>query len=166
MKKTFCLFISLLFISLSALQCLTDSEKDSPANNTKRVISQDSPNSTIGDTKKEEKKDDEINESFRKIGWIKDNKYRALVFIITPDECRNSSMSDIKAKLELAAFTSLNKELNPTANRNASAQIKKMIDSFGEMKQVDKNCNSENIFFYDIVKKDLKSEFEKIRNTK
>ena len=162
MKKTICLYISLLFIALSALHCSTDTEKNNTVDNSKRIITQDSTSSAISDTKKNA----EINESFRQIGWIKDNRYRSLVFIITPDECRNSSMSDIKAKLELAAFTSLNKELNPSTNRNASAQVKKMIDSFGEMIQVDKNCNSENIFFYDIVKKDLKSEFERIKNTK
>ena len=152
--KTICLYISLFLLLFSSLQCLTDTEKK---------IGEDT---TASAPIVNEKKKNEIHESFRKIGWIKEDRFRTIVFIITPDECRNSSKQDIEAKLKVAAYTSLSKELNPTTNVNTSAQIKKMIDSFGEMIQVDKDCNSENIFFYDIVKKDLKLEFEKVKHTK
>ena len=166
MNKTICLYISLFILFLSSLKCLTDSETKIEAAKTQKTITQDTEISGMKKTESSETKNKGIHESFRKIGWIKEDRYRTLVFIITPDECRTSSKSDIETKLKLAAFHSLQKELNSSLNRNASVQIKKMIDSFGEMIQVDVNCNSENIFFYDIVKKDLKSEFEKIKNIK
>jgi len=157
MNKTICLYICLFVLALSLLKCLTDSGKK---------VEDIPPVITNQDTTSNVKKNDEIHESFRKVGWITDSRYRVLVFIITRDECYNSPKSDIEAKLKLAAYTSLQHELNPSANRNASAQIKKMIDDFGEMIQVDKSCNSENIFFYDVVKNDLKLNFEKIKQTK
>ena len=163
MNKTICFYIGLSLLMLSSLKCLTDSEKKIDAKKTQTVITQDNAiDNTINNAKKEK----EIHESFRKIGWIKEDRYRTLVFIITPDECNSSSKSDIEAKIKLAAYNSLQKELNTSTNRNASIQIKKLVDSFGEMMQVDKDCNSENIFFYDIVKKDLKLEFDRIKNTK
>ena len=157
MNKTICVYISIFFLVLSTLKCLTDSKKKIEANNSP-LISQDSTRDINGQ--------DELDESFRKVGWIKEDKYRALVFIITKDECNNSPISDIETKIKLAAYNNLQKELNPSANRNASIQTKKLIDNFGKMIQLDKDCNSENIFFYDIIKKDLKSDFEKIRHTK
>jgi len=158
MNKKVCLYISLSFLIISILACSTDSNEKIEANNLPKITSQDS----TGDINKK----NELYESFRKIGWIKEDRYRALVFIITSDECHNSSIADIESRIKLAAYNSLQKELNPSSNRNASIQINKLIDSYGKMKQVDKNCNSENIFFYDIIKNDLKSDFEKIKNTK
>jgi hypothetical protein len=155
MNKTICLYISLFFIVLSTLKCVTDTEKKIETNNSPSITSKSDIN-----------KKDELYESFRKVGWIKDNRYRTIVFIITSDECKNSPIADIETKIKLAAYSLLQNELNPSSNRNAAAQIKKLIDSFGEMIQVDKDCSSENIFFYDISKEDLKFDFEKIKNIK
>ena len=157
MNKKICLYISLLFLIVFALNCSTDENiktNDSP------LIRQDSISTSSV------KVNNDVHESFRKVGWIKEDRYRALVFIITRDECYNSPRSDIEAKIKLAAYNSLQHELNPSLNRNAAVQIKKMVDDFGEVIQVDKDCRSENIFLCDIVKNDLKSDFEKIKNTK
>ena len=168
MNKIICLCVGLFFLVLFTLKCLTDSENKIETNNPPVTI-QDSTVDEKKDEKKDERKDekkDELYESFRQIGWIKEDRYRVLVYIITKDECINSPISDIEAKIKLAAFNSLQNELNSAANRNASVQIKNLIDNFGMTIQVDKNCSGQNIFFYDIKKKNLKSDFEKIRNIK
>jgi len=156
MKKTIFLSIGIAVLAICALKCVTEYQKkaepyDSP------LVKQDIPRTN---------KQDDLHESFRQVGWIKDDRYRVLVHIITSDECRNSPISDIEAKIRLVANNNLQRELNPSSNRNASAQIKKMIDDFGMMIQVDKDCNSENIFFFDIERNNLKFEFDKIKHTK
>ena len=163
MNKIIYLCIS-LFLVLFTLKCLTDPEIKIETNNPPLTI-QDSTDDVKPVEKKDEKKD-ELYESFRQIGWIKEDRYRVLVYIITRDECINSPISDIEVKIKFAAYNSLQNELNPASNRNALVQIKNLIDNFGMMIQVDKNCSGQNIFFYDIIKKNLKSDFEKIRNIK
>jgi hypothetical protein len=162
MKIKFCLYISLTFLLFSLFGCLTDPEK-----RTEPVVPKmTQQDNAAGNITKEAEKKDELYESLHKVGWIKEDRYRALVFIITSDECRSSSIADIETKIKLAAYNHLQVELNPSLNRNASVQIKNLIDNFGKMIQRDKDCNSENIFFYDILKKDLKYDFERIKNIK
>jgi transcriptional regulator of heat shock response len=107
-----------------------------------------------------------LNESFKKTGWIAENKYRAVVFIITDDECKNSSITEIEERIRFEAYKNLQKELNPTFNRNASNQIKTLADTYGKMVQTSQECATGNVYFYDLEQKDLKSEFEKIKNLK
>jgi len=107
-----------------------------------------------------------LNESFRKTGWISESKYRAVVFIITDDECKNSSNPEIEERIRFEAYKNLQKELNPAFNRNASNQIKILADTYGKMVQTTKECATGNVYFYDLEKKDLKSDFEKIKNLK
>jgi len=167
MNKTICLYIIPVFLVLSALKCLTDSGNRIETNNQPSITAQDNTsNINNANNANNTNKKNELYESFRKVGWIKDDRYRTIVFIITSEECNNSPIADIETKVKLAAYNHLQKELNPSSNRNAAVQIKNLIDSFGELIQVDKDSNSENIFFYDIVKKDLKSDFEKIKHTK
>jgi hypothetical protein len=106
------------------------------------------------------------NESYRKIGWITENKYRSVIFIITEDECKNSSRSELDEKIKFESYKNLQKELNPAFNRNASVQIKNLIENSGKLVKISEECRESNIFFFDIEKKDLKSDFEKIKNLK
>jgi hypothetical protein len=106
------------------------------------------------------------NESFRKIGWMTENKYRSVIFIITEDECKNSSRSELDEKIKFESYKHLQKELNPAFNRNASVQIKNLIENSGKLVKISEECRESNIFFFDIEKKDLKSDFEKIKNLK
>lgn len=106
------------------------------------------------------------NESFRKIGWIAENQYRSVIFIITEDECRNSSEAELREKIQFESYKNLQKELNPAFNRNASIQIKNLIENSGKLVKTSEECRETNIFFFDIEKRDLKSDFEKIKNLK
>ncbi len=106
------------------------------------------------------------NESFRKTGWITDTRYRAVVYIITEDECKKSSDQEIQEKIRFEAYKHLQRELSPDYNRNASIQIKNLADSYGKMTKGDKDCVEKNVFFYDIEKSNLKNDFEKIKNLK
>ncbi len=147
-KKYVILCCSLILIAFSIQNCLTDSQKK--------------PEDNIAKSQNE----NGYHETFLKTGWIKDNKYRAVVFIITNDECKNSSRQVIEEKIKYEAFRNLQKELNSTMSRNASNQIKTLIDSSGKMKKPEVECVESNIYFYDLEKNDLKSDFEKIKNLK
>jgi len=107
-----------------------------------------------------------LNEKFQKTGWITAEKYRTVVFIITGDECTNSSLAEIEVKIKFEAFKHLQKELSPTFNRNAGTLIRNLVDNSGKLIKPDKGCSESNTFFYDIEKSDLKSDFEKIKNLK
>ena len=146
MKKKYLLFSSVLVLLIFLVQsCLTDSTK-------KTDIKNGNQNS--------------YNESFRKTGWITESKYRAVIFIITNDECKNSSPVEIEEKIRFESFKNLQKELNPTFNRNVSPQIKSLADNFGKIIKIENECIEGNIYFFDLEKKDLKSDFEKIKNLK
>ena len=135
---------SLLICSIQ--NCLTDSQKKPKINN---------GNGENG-----------LNESFRKTGWITESKYRAVIFVITVDECKNSSLSEIEERIRFEAYKNLQKELSPSFNRNAINQIKYLADNYGKMITADKECVDGNIYFYDLEKSDLKTDFEKIKNLK
>lgn len=137
--------IALFLLIFTVQSCLTDSSKKKE---TKNTVSNG------------------YNESFRKIGWITDSKYRSVIFIITDEECKNSSTAEIEEKIKFESYKNLQKELNPSLNRNISNQIKSLIDNSGKLVKVDKECVEGNIYFYDLEKKELKAEFEKIRNLK
>jgi hypothetical protein len=137
----------MLFLIIFFLQnCLTDSQKKPKNNNT---------NGEKG-----------INESFRKTGWITATKYRAVIFIMTADECKNSSLSEIEERIRLEAYKNLQKELSPSYNRNAVNQIKYLADNYGKMMTSDKECVDGNIYYYDLDKPDLRLDFERVKNLK
>jgi len=107
-----------------------------------------------------------LTETFRKTGWITENQYRVVVFIITNEECEHSSQSEIEEKIKFEAYKNLQKDLSPSFNRNASTRIKLLTDSYGKLIKADKGCVDGNVYFYDLEKNDLKVEFEKIKNLK
>lgn len=117
-------------------------------------------------TENNNSKQNGFNESFHKIGWITENKYRSVIFIITEDECRNSTCAELKEKIQFESYKNLQKELNPAFNRNSSIPIRNLIENSGKMIQTSEECQESNVFFYDIEKKNLKADFEKIKNLK
>lgn len=144
-KKFTILFLILLVLSSVIHNCKSDPSKKTETLNTNN---------------------NGYNESFRKTGWINETKYRAVIYIITNDECKKSSLAEIEEKIKFEAYKNLQNELNPSFNRNASIQIKALADNSGKMIKIEKDCTESNIYFYDIEKNDLKSDFEKIKNLK
>jgi len=136
----------MFILTLSMYNCLTDSQKKIKNNN---------KNGGNG-----------FNESFRQTGWISDKKYRAVVFILTDEESKNSSAAEIEERIKFEAYKNLQKELNPSFNRNASNQIKNLADNFGKMIKTKKVSADSNMYFYDIEKNELKTDFDEIKNLK
>ncbi len=107
---------------------------------------------------------DVLSESYRKTGWIEDGKYRTGVYILTIEEYSTSKNSEIDERIRLEAFKHLQKELNPTFNRNTSVQIKNLMDKYGTVIPGGKSCTDIKIYFFDIEKEDLRKDFLNIKN--
>lgn len=137
-------FFIILFFCMQ--NCLTDSKK-----NPDKIIKSNQ---------------NSINETFHHTGWISEIKYRTVVFVITEDEIKSSSLSDIEEKIKLEAFKNLQKDLNPNLYKVTSIQIKNLVDNFGKLTRDLNESGGGKTYFYDIEKKDLKSDFEKIKNLK
>lgn len=144
-KKYVTFYFALILLIFSIISCSTK-----PANKT--VSSNANENG--------------YSETFRKIGWITENKYRSVIYIITEDECRNSSCTEMEEKIKFESYKNLQKELNPLFNRNVSVHINNLIANSGKIIRLNEECGKSNIFFFDIEKNNLKTEFERIKNLK
>lgn len=107
-----------------------------------------------------------LSESYKKTGWIDDSRYRAVVFILTLEECRINSTAEIEERVRFEAFKQLQKELNPSFSRNATAQIKNLMENHGSVIAAGRSCIESNVYFFDLEKKDLKADFINIKNLK
>lgn len=145
-RRYFTIFLLSSISLLTIVQCLTETRKK-PINN------------SIGDSK-------QLNQSYQKTGWLSAVKYRSVVYILTDEECKKSTNAEIEEKIKYEAYKQLQKELNPSFDRNASIQIKKLLDNFGKIEKLERDCYGSNIYFYDIEKKDLDTDFKNIKNTK
>lgn len=108
----------------------------------------------------------DLSESYRKTGWLEEDRYRAVVYVITREECQSNPGNEIEEKVKLEAFKQLQKELNPAFNRNASVQVKSLIDKYGKVITAGQSCIDSNVYFFDVEKKDLKTDFINIKNLK
>ena len=106
------------------------------------------------------------NETFKKTGWISDTKYRAVIYILTYEECNSSTKEQIEAKIKYEAIKHLQIEMDIIFTRNQIAKARILLDNFGLMSPYEINCTKNNIFYFDIEKKDLRLEFQNIKNTK
>ena len=106
------------------------------------------------------------NETFKKTGWLGENKYRAVIYILTFEECRSSTREQILEKIKFEALKHIQQELNTTFNRNQITKTRNLLDNYGIMSPYEYDCVENNIFYFDIEKKDLKLEFQNIKNTK
>jgi hypothetical protein len=107
-----------------------------------------------------------LAESYKKTGWLDDTRYRAVVFIFTLEECRSNSVSEIEERVKFEAFKQLQKELNPSYSRNATVQIKGLMDKHGRIIAAGQSCIESNVYFFDLEKKDLRTDFINIKNIK
>lgn len=107
-----------------------------------------------------------INESFRDTGWISDTRYRAVIYIITYEECKTSSKEEIKERIKFEAIKQLQKALNVTFSRNQLSRVNCLLDNYGILIPDDIKCSENNIFYFDIEKNDLSIEFDNIKNLK
>jgi hypothetical protein len=92
------------------------------------------------------------NETFKKTGWISDTKYRAVIYILTYEECIASTREQIEEKIKYEAIKHLQNEMKITFNRNQSAKASALMENYGLMSPDKINCIENNIFFYDIEK--------------
>lgn len=106
------------------------------------------------------------NETFKKTGWISDTKYRAVIYILTFEECNASTKEQVEEKIKYEAIKHLQGEMNITFTRNQYAKAANLVDNYGLMSPGDFKCTSNNIFYFDIEKKDLRLEFQNIKNMK
>ncbi|GEM_PF-656478 len=107
-----------------------------------------------------------LSESYKKTGWIDDSRYRAVVFILTLEECRGSSAGEIEERVKFEAFKQLQKELNPSFGRNATVQIKSLMDKHGKVIAAGQSCIDSNVYFFDLEKRELRTDFINIKNLK
>ena len=105
-------------------------------------------------------------ETYKKTGWISENRYRAVVYILTLEECKNSTREQILEKMKFEAERRLQMEAGITFNRNQHARIKNLLDNYGEMTPDVIDCKENNIFYFDIEKENLQMDLNNIRNTK
>lgn len=106
------------------------------------------------------------NETFKKIGWISESKYRAVIYILTYEECNASTKEQIEEKIKYEALKHLQSEMDITFNHNQNAKARNLLDNFGLMIPDDIKCTENNIFYFDIEKNNLRLEFQNIKNTK
>jgi len=108
----------------------------------------------------------QLSESYKKTGWIDDTRYRAVVFILTLEECKTNSAGEIEERIKFEAFKQLQKELNPSFGRNATVQIKNLMNKCGKVTAAGQSCIESNVYFYDLEKNDLRTDFINIKNLK
>lgn len=108
----------------------------------------------------------DLSESYKKTGWINDSRYRAVVFILTLEECKTNSADEIDERVKFEAFKQLQKEFNPSFSRNATVQIKSLMDRHGKVIAAGQSCIESNVYFYDLEKKELRTDFINIQNLK
>lgn len=107
-----------------------------------------------------------LSESYKKTGWIDDSRYRAVVFILTLEECTSNSAGEIEERVKFEAFKQLQKELNPSYGRNATVQIRNLMDKHGKVIAAGQSCIESNVYFFDLEKSDLRTDFINIKNLK
>ena len=107
-----------------------------------------------------------INETFKDTGWMSETRYRAVIFILTYEECRASTRDQIEEKIKFEAVRHLQKSLNVTFSRNQLARVKNLLDNYGILLPDEIKCSENNIFYFDIEKNDLSIEFNNIKNLK
>ena len=115
-----------------------------------------------------EKPDNEsiLNETFKDTGWLSETRYRAVIYILTYEECRASTRDQIEEKIKFEAVRHLQKSLNITFSRNQLNRVKNLLDNYGILIPDEIKCSENNIFYFDIEKEDLSIEFNNIKNLK
>lgn len=104
-----------------------------------------------------------LSEKFRKVGWINNSRYRAVVHIQTYDQCMKNSAQYVKEYLQMRALRTIQNELNTGQSRDAVIQINNLIKNNGIILRPDLQCKEINIYYFDIVKDSLQKDFQNIK---
>ncbi len=105
-------------------------------------------------------------EKFKKVGWIDNSRYRAVIHIQTFEKCKNTSHDELCEYLEMIALRNIQHELQTGLSREASIQILNLIKDHGVILKPEPECGETNICYLDIVKENLKSVFKNIQSIK
>ena len=99
-----------------------------------------------------------LNMSYMKEGFINDQTFRVVIF--EDIENTHSNFNEIKIKGEKRALIILRKFLiskNRIVDTNTTAHINSLIENYGELKLIKKNCNKSSLYTFDIKKNGIKS---------
>lgn len=107
-----------------------------------------------------------FTEKFRKIGWINNSRYRAVIHIQTYEKCKNTSQEEICEYLEMRALRNLQHELKTGLSREATIQILNLIKDHGSILRPELQCGEINVYYFDITRENLKSVFKNIQSIK
>ncbi len=143
-------FILIIVLTVATLPCSKKETKDIQ-----------SPKSTFS-----ESGNPLFSEKFKKVGWINNSRYRAVIHIQTYEKCKNTSHEELCEHLEMIALRNIQHELKTGLSREASIQILNLIKDHGIILKPESKCSEINICYLDIVKENLKSVFRNIQSIK
>ena len=95
--------------------------------------------------------------SYIKEGFLNDKTFRVIVIEDLKDS--HSTFNEVRVKAKRRALIVLRKFLlskNRQVDSNTSAKLMGLIENFGELKIIQKNCNKTTLYTYDIKKNRIK----------
>ncbi len=107
-----------------------------------------------------------LNSQYRKTGWISDTTYRALVHIVTIEECKSTPEEDLRQKVRNEAVISLQRSFSDGFNRKRHSALLNLVNNYGRIIVDSQECVKDKVYVLDIVKENLKNEMQRIKNIK
>jgi len=107
-----------------------------------------------------------FSEKFKKLGWINSSRYRAVIHILTYEQCVAEQKEILKDNLEMRAFRNIRNELGTAGSREADVHILNLVKNNGIILRPDLKCGEINIYYFDINKKNLANDFKYIQSLK
>jgi hypothetical protein len=104
-----------------------------------------------------------IDKEYLNEGFISRNIFRSVI-IATREECEEGT-SGIEEKSRNRAFTSLQKYVQSTGNysgANTKARLLNLINQNGRFIPLKRECTKNNVYYYDIEKKNIKGHLKRI----
>lgn len=107
-----------------------------------------------------------FSEEFRKVGWINNCRYRAVIHIQTYEQCKDTPQEQVRELLEMRALRNVQNELKTGLSREASIHILNLIKDYGVLLRPELECGEINIYYFDIYKDNLRNDFKNIQSIK
>jgi hypothetical protein len=104
-----------------------------------------------------------INKKYLNEGFISRNIFRSVI-IATREECEEGT-AGIEEKSRNRAFTSLQKYIQSTGNYSGGktkASLLNLINQNGRFIPLKRECSKNNVYYYDIEKKNIKGHLKRI----
>jgi len=124
------------------------------------------PNDKSKNENKAKNKGEKITRKYKKTGWIAENRYRALVYIVTEEECKSSSKGELENKIKNEAVISLHRSFNRGFNPKRNGALINLINNYGKLIIDNDECLKDNVYILDIIKEDLRQDLRRIKNIK